>query len=42
MKKGVQKIYTEVAHRYDLINHVMTLGLDILWRKSAARAAGSF
>lgn len=41
MKKGVQKIYTEVAHRYDLVNHVMTLGLDILWRKSAARVAGS-
>ncbi|MFA9453954.1 MAG: ubiquinone/menaquinone biosynthesis methyltransferase [Candidatus Aminicenantaceae bacterium] len=39
MKKGVQKIYTEVAPRYDLINHVMTLGLDIFWRKIAARAA---
>jgi demethylmenaquinone methyltransferase/2-methoxy-6-polyprenyl-1,4-benzoquinol methylase len=39
MKKGVQKIYTEIAHRYDLINHVMTLGLDILWRKTAAREA---
>ena len=39
MKKGVQKIYTEVAHSYDLVNHIMTLGLDILWRKTAARTA---
>jgi demethylmenaquinone methyltransferase/2-methoxy-6-polyprenyl-1,4-benzoquinol methylase len=42
MKKGVQKIYSEVAHRYDLINHVMTLGLDSLWRRHAARAAASY
>jgi demethylmenaquinone methyltransferase/2-methoxy-6-polyprenyl-1,4-benzoquinol methylase len=39
MKKGVQKIYTEVAHSYDLVNHIMTFGLDVLWRKIAARTA---
>ena len=42
MKKGVQKIYSEVAPRYDLINHLMTLGLDVLWRKKAARTASRF
>jgi demethylmenaquinone methyltransferase/2-methoxy-6-polyprenyl-1,4-benzoquinol methylase len=35
MRKGVQKIYTEVADTYELINHMLTFGLDILWRKKA-------
>ena len=39
MKKGIQKIYTEVAATYEKVNHVLTLGLDILWRKKAAAAA---
>jgi demethylmenaquinone methyltransferase/2-methoxy-6-polyprenyl-1,4-benzoquinol methylase len=37
MRKGVQKIYTEVAETYESINHVLTFGLDILWRKKALR-----
>jgi len=36
VKKGVRKIYQEVAPTYELINHVLTLGMDILWRKRAA------
>ncbi len=39
LRKGVQKIYTEVAQTYELVNHVLTLGLDIRWRKKAARIA---
>jgi demethylmenaquinone methyltransferase/2-methoxy-6-polyprenyl-1,4-benzoquinol methylase len=39
IRKGVQKIYTEVARTYELVNHVLTLGLDIRWRKKAAQAA---
>jgi len=39
IRKGVQKIYVEVAHTYEMINHIITLGLDILWRKKAARIA---
>lgn len=38
MRKGVQKIYTEVAETYESINHVLTFGLDILWRKKALRS----
>ncbi|MFH1944171.1 MAG: ubiquinone/menaquinone biosynthesis methyltransferase [Acidobacteriota bacterium] len=38
MKKGVQKIYGEVAPTYDRLNHILTLGLDIIWRKSCARS----
>jgi demethylmenaquinone methyltransferase / 2-methoxy-6-polyprenyl-1,4-benzoquinol methylase len=39
MKKGIQKIYQEVAPTYEIINHVLTFGLDILWRKRAAHQA---
>jgi demethylmenaquinone methyltransferase/2-methoxy-6-polyprenyl-1,4-benzoquinol methylase len=39
MNKGVLKVFSEVAHRYELVNHVLTFGLDIPWRKRAARIA---
>jgi demethylmenaquinone methyltransferase/2-methoxy-6-polyprenyl-1,4-benzoquinol methylase len=39
MKKGVRKIYTEVVHTYEIINHIMTVGFDIYWRKKAAKKA---
>jgi demethylmenaquinone methyltransferase/2-methoxy-6-polyprenyl-1,4-benzoquinol methylase len=39
MRKGIQKIFSEAAETYELINHVLTLGFDILWRKKAAREA---
>lgn len=38
MTHGLQKIFSEVAGSYDLVNHVLTLGLDIPWRRRAARA----
>jgi demethylmenaquinone methyltransferase/2-methoxy-6-polyprenyl-1,4-benzoquinol methylase len=37
MRKGVQKIYTEVAETYESINHILTFGLDIFWRNKASR-----
>lgn len=39
MRKGVEKIYSEVVDTYELVNHVLTFGLDIRWRKLAARQA---
>ncbi len=39
MKKGVQKIYSQVASKYDLINRLMTFGLDVVWRRKAAAEA---
>jgi len=41
MIKGVRKIYSEVADTYERVNHVLTLGLDIHWRRKAARIAAS-
>lgn len=37
MRKGVQKIYTEVAQRYESINHILTFGMDMSWRRRAVR-----
>ncbi|KKM70859.1 hypothetical protein LCGC14_1436460, partial [marine sediment metagenome] len=37
MNKGIQRIFSEVPHTYELVNHVLTFGLDILWRRKAVR-----
>ena len=39
MSKGILKVFSEVAHHYELVNHVLTFGLDIPWRKRAAQVA---
>jgi len=39
MSKGIQKIFSKVPDTYELINHILTFGLDILWRKRAAKVA---
>lgn len=39
MIKGLQKIYEEIPERYETANHTLTLGLDMLWRRRAARVA---
>ena len=41
MNKGILKIFSEVAHQYELVNHVLTFGLDIPWRKRAAQIAAA-
>jgi len=41
MKKGVQKIYSEVAGTYELVNHVLTFGFDIRWRNFGAKRAAN-
>jgi len=39
MNKGIQKIFTEIPKTYELVNHILTLGFDILWRKKAIKIA---
>ncbi len=39
MKNGLEKIYAEIPRRYELANHIMTLGFDRLWRRRAAAIA---
>ncbi len=33
VKIGVKEIFSEVPKTYEIINHVLTFGMDILWRK---------
>ncbi len=39
--RSVKKIFAEVPATYELVNHVLTLGLDVLWRRRAARLAAT-
>ncbi|MHA2047183.1 MAG: ubiquinone/menaquinone biosynthesis methyltransferase [Candidatus Thorarchaeota archaeon] len=39
MTKGIKKIFSEVPDTYELVNHVLTFGLDIFWRKKIAKIA---
>ena len=36
----VRRIFSEIAPRYDLINHVLSLNVDRAWRRRALRARG--
>ena len=36
---SIQRIFSEVPKTYERINHLLTFGLDILWRKKAVRIA---
>jgi demethylmenaquinone methyltransferase / 2-methoxy-6-polyprenyl-1,4-benzoquinol methylase len=38
----VREMFGRVARRYDLANHVLSLGVDILWRARAARLVESW
>ncbi len=38
---SVKEMFTEVPATYELVNHVLTLGLDVVWRRRAARIAAT-
>ncbi|MFC1490412.1 ubiquinone/menaquinone biosynthesis methyltransferase [Candidatus Latescibacterota bacterium] len=35
----IQDIFSEVPSTYELVNHILTFGLDILWRRRASKLA---
>lgn len=38
---AIRKIFSHIPKTYEVINHIITLGLDVLWRKKAAAIASS-
>lgn len=36
-KQQVAEMFNNISHRYDFLNHFLSLGIDILWRKKAVR-----
>src|SRR5436190_12347565 len=37
----VRKAFASIAGRYVLTNHVLSLGIDVLWRRKTARAVAA-
>lgn len=36
-KKQVEKMFDNIAFRYDFLNHFLSAGIDVVWRKKAIR-----
>jgi len=36
----IQGMFARIAHRYDLLNRVLSLGRDVVWRRALARRIG--
>ncbi|RLD25124.1 MAG: bifunctional demethylmenaquinone methyltransferase/2-methoxy-6-polyprenyl-1,4-benzoquinol methylase UbiE [Bacteroidetes bacterium] len=41
-KEQVADMFNNISPRYDLLNHTLSLGIDILWRKKAIRILKPF
>ena len=39
-KKEVKKIFDSIAWRYDFLNHLLSFGMDIYWRRKALKLTG--
>lgn len=35
----IRSVFSEVPNTYELVNHILTFGMDVLWRNRAARVA---
>ena len=41
-KEQVAEMFDSISPKYDLLNHVLSGGIDILWRKKAIRQLKSY
>ncbi|PLX08031.1 MAG: bifunctional demethylmenaquinone methyltransferase/2-methoxy-6-polyprenyl-1,4-benzoquinol methylase UbiE [Marinilabiliales bacterium] len=36
-KVKVEKMFNDIAHKYDFLNHFLSLGIDIIWRRKVRK-----
>lgn len=39
-KTQVKRIFDSISHRYDFLNHFLSMGTDVYWRRKAIRLSG--
>jgi len=39
MSERINKLFSDIHENYDTMNHVFSLGTDVLWRRAAAKEA---
>jgi demethylmenaquinone methyltransferase/2-methoxy-6-polyprenyl-1,4-benzoquinol methylase len=39
MEPSIRRIFADIPRTYETVNHILTFGLDILWRRKAVRIA---
>ena len=40
-KENIDQLFDKIAFRYDLLNHIMSFGIDKLWRRRAIKCVSA-